>query len=68
MKSISELAGELKGVGGGWEVVVLGWAYGVARGVAEVVFQELDRELDEEEGRGPAGEGFQGTLSHHGLR
>ena len=58
MKSTSELAGELKGVGGGWEVLVLGWAYGVARGVAEVVFQELDQELMRKREEGLRVKGF----------
>jgi len=58
VKSISELAGELKGVEGGWEAVVLGWAYGMARGVAEVVLQQIDQELMKKREKGLRVKGF----------
>lgn len=58
MKSISELADELKVVGAGWEVVVLGWAYGVARGVAEALLPELDGELMKKREKGLRMKGF----------
>ena len=45
MKSIDELAVELKGDVGRWEEIVFNWACGLAQEMAKALLENIDEEL-----------------------